>query len=179
MVRRGFWLYVIVELAAAAALFWAVGPGWAVAVLLGTFLVGLVLVGSQFRRQVASLRMARGNPQGAVADGLLVGLGGVLMLIPGLVSSAMGALMLLPPTRSAVRPVATAMLTRGVTRRMGAMNLGSAFLGGGRRGHIDGEVVDGEVIAGGVVGGGVVHDHAESAQMRSLPRGTIARRTDS
>ena len=110
MVRRGFWLYVIVELAAAAALFWAVGPGWAVAVLLGTFLVGLVLVGSQFRRQVASLRMARGNPPGAVADGLLVGLGGVLMLIPGLVSSAMGALMLLPPTRSAVRPVATYMI---------------------------------------------------------------------
>ena len=172
MVRRGFWLYVIVELAAAAALFWAVGPGCAVAVLLGTFLVGLVLVGSQFRRQVASLRMARGNPQGAVADGLLVGLGGVLMLIPGLVSSALGALMLLPPTRSAVRPVATAMLTRGVTRRMGAMNLGSMFPGGGRGGYVDGEVVDGEVV-----GGGVMPDRG-AEPTRALPGGTVTRRTD-
>ena len=71
------------------------------------------------------------------------------------------------------------MLTRGVTRRMGAMNLGAVFPGGGRGGYIDGEVVDGEVVGGGVLGGGVVHDHAESAQMRSLPRGTIARRSDS
>ena len=173
MVRRGFWLYVVVELAAAAALFWAVGPGWAFAVLLGVFLLGLVLVGSQFRRQVAALRLARGNPQGAVADGLLVGLGGALMLIPGLVSSALGALMLLPPTRSAVRPVATAMLTRGVTRRMGAMSPGSVFPGSGfpggtRGGYIDGEVVDSAVVA----------DPREAEQMRRLPRGTIARRTD-
>jgi UPF0716 protein FxsA len=172
MVRRGFWLYVVVELAAAAALFWAVGPGWAVAVLLATFLLGLVLVGSQFRRQVAALRTARGNPEGAVADGLLVGLGGALMLIPGLVSSALGALMLLPPTRSAVRPVATAMLTRGVTRRMGAMNPGSVFPGSmfpgdAREGYIDGEVVDGEVV------GWVVDDQAPTP-----PRGAIARRND-
>jgi len=172
MVRRGFWLYVVVELASAAALFWAVGPGWAVAVLLGTFLLGLVLVGSQFRRQVAALRATRGNPQGAVADGLLVGLGGALMLIPGLVSSALGALMLLPTTRSAVRPVATAMLTRGVTRRMGAKNPGSVFPGsvfpgGAREGYIDGEVVDGLVI------GEVVDDQAAAPT-----RGTIARRGD-
>ena len=173
MVRRGFWLYIVVELAVAVALMWAVGPGWAVAVLLGTFLLGLVLVGSQFRRQVAALRLARGNPQGAVADGLLVGLGGALMLIPGLVSSALGALMLLPPTRSAVRPVATAMLTRGVTRRMGAMSPGSVFPGSGfpggtRGGYIDGEVVDSAVVA----------DPREAEQMRRLPRGTIARRND-
>ena len=172
MVRRGFWLYVVVELAAAAALFWAVGPGWAVAVLLATFLLGLVLVGSQFRRQVAALRLARGNPQGAVADGLLVGLGGVLMLIPGLVSSALGALMLLPPTRSAVRPLAAAMLARGVTRRMGAMNLdsvfpGSVFPGGARGGYIDGEVVDGEVV------GVVVDDQATTP-----PRGAVGWRND-
>lgn len=168
MVKRGFWLYVVVELVAAAALFWAVGPGWAVAVLLATFMLGLLLVGSQFRRQVAALRLARGNPEGAVADGLLVGLGGVLMLMPGLVSSALGALMLLPPTRSAVRPVATAMLTRGVTRRMGAMNLGSVFPGDAREGYIDGEVVDGEII-----GGEVVDDQAATPT-----RGAIARRTD-
>jgi UPF0716 protein FxsA len=172
MVRRGFWLYIVVELAVAVALMWAVGPGWAVAVLLGTFLLGLVLVGSQFRRQVAALRLARGNPQGAVADGLLVGLGGALMLIPGLVSSALGALMLLPPTRSAVRPVATAMLTRGVTRRMGAMSPGSVFPGsvfpgGTREGYIDGEVVDGEVIGEGV-----------DDQAATPTRGTIARRND-
>jgi UPF0716 protein FxsA len=173
MVRRGFWLYVVVELAAAAALFSAVGPGWALVVLLATFLLGLVLVGSQFRRQVAALRTARGNPEGAVADGLLVGLGGALMLIPGLVSSALGALMLLPPTRSAVRPVATAMLTRGVTRRMGALNLGSVYPGPARGGYIDGEVVDGEVVDG-----AVVPDGGAAEQMRTLPRGIIARRTD-
>ena len=92
--------------------------------------------------------------------------------------------MLLPPTRSAVRPVATAMLTRGVTRRMGAMNLGSVFPGGTRGGYIDGEVVDGGVVDGGVVDGhvvdgGVAPDRSEAGQMRTLPRGTIARRNDS
>jgi UPF0716 protein FxsA len=95
------------------------------------------------------------------------------MLIPGLVSSALGALMLLPPTRSAVRPVATAMLTRGVTRRMDAMNLGSVFPGDASGGYIDGEVVDGEVVDG-----GAATDRGEAEQMRTLPRGTIARRND-
>jgi hypothetical protein len=59
------------------------------------------------------------------------------------------------------------MLTRGVTRRMGAMNLGSVFPGGAREGYIDGEVVDGEVV------GWVVDDQAPTP-----PRGAIARRND-
>jgi hypothetical protein len=60
------------------------------------------------------------------------------------------------------------MLTRGVTRRMGAMNLGSVYPGGTRGGYIDGEVVDSAVVA----------DPREAEQLRRLPRGTIARRTD-
>ena len=50
--------------------------------------------------------------QGAVTDSVLVALGTVLVVIPGLASSVLGALLLLPPTRAAARPVVTAMAAR-------------------------------------------------------------------
>ncbi len=50
--------------------------------------------------------------QGAAADSVLVALGTVLVVIPGLASSVVGALLLLPPTRAAARPLVTAMAAR-------------------------------------------------------------------
>ena len=140
-------LYVLVELAAFALLVWAVGLGWALLVLAAAFVAGVLLAASQLKGQIAAVRQARRTPQGAVTDGVLVGFGSALVLLPGIVSTAAGALMLAPPTRSAMRPIATTMLTRGVTRRVGAVNI-DQFLGPtrfsgpyGRGDYIDGEVV--------------------------------------
>lgn len=140
-------LYAAVELAAVALLIWAVGLGWAMVVLAVTFLVGMVLAASQVKGQVGAVRKARANPRGAVTDGVLVGLGSVLVFLPGLVSTAAGSLMLAPPTRAAMRPLATTLLGRGVLRGVSAMNLDSvANLGSfsnrvGRGDYIDGEVI--------------------------------------
>ena len=81
-------LYAAVELAAAALLIWAIGLGWTMVVLAVAFLVGLVLAASQVKGQVGAIRKARANPQGAVADGVLVGLGTFLVFLPGLVTTA-------------------------------------------------------------------------------------------
>lgn len=145
-------LYAAVELAAVALLIWAVGLGWTMVVLAVAFLVGLLLAASQVKGQVGAIRKARGNPTGAVTDGVLVGLGSLLVFLPGLVTTAAGALMLAPPTRAAMRPLATTLLGRGVVRGVGAINLdslanfgtASTRVGGGGVGR--GDYIDGEVI---------------------------------
>ena len=139
-------LYLLVDLAAVVMLVRAFGWGWALLALTVTFLVGAVLASTQLKGQVAALRQTRRNPQGAVADGMLVGLGTFLVFIPGVVTTTAGVLMLAPPTRGAMRPLAETLLTRGIDRRLGAANL-SAFggPGSGRGDYIDGEIIDGEV----------------------------------
>ncbi|MDQ6819352.1 MAG: FxsA family protein [Actinomycetota bacterium] len=48
--------------------------------------------------------VASGKPPGRQAiDGALVLIGGLLMIIPGFITDALGALLLLPPTRAAAR----------------------------------------------------------------------------
>jgi len=155
-VMRTFLVYALVEFAVLVALAWSIGLGWTLLVLLGTSVLGVTLAGSQVRRQISRLRRTRSNPQGAAADGMLVALGTVLVFIPGLVTTALGALMLMPPTRSAMRPVAGVLLTRGIARRVNVMNLtGPASAGrtyparsyAGRGDYIDGEVIDEQVYA--------------------------------
>jgi len=163
-------LYAAVEVAAIALLIWAVGLGWAMAVLGVAFLVGLVLSASQVKGQVAAIRRARSNPRGAVTDSVLVGLGSLLVFLPGLVTTAAGALMLAPPTRAAMRPLAATLLGRGVARGVTAINLGSipdlgAFTNrAGRAPHIDRDYIDGEVIG-------------EPVHRSTPPRTAIVRRT--
>ena len=151
-------LYAAVELAAVILLTWAVGLGWTLLVLAATFMVGMVLAATQLKGQVGAMRRSRANPQGAVADGVLVGLGSFLVFIPGLVSSAAGALMLAPPTRAAMRPIAATMLSRGAMRGLGAINLDQVV---NRTGH--GDYIDGEVIG-------------EPVHRPGAPRTVIARR---
>lgn len=150
MVMRTFLVYALVELAVLAVLTWSVGLGWTLLILLATSVVGVALAGSQVKRQILRLQRDRTNPQGAVADGMLVALGTVLVFIPGLVTTVLGALMLLPPTRSLVRPLAGMLLMRGVSRRVTVVNLTAP--GYARRSDfIDGEVIEEQVY-------GRVHD---------------------
>ncbi len=151
MAKRLFLIYALVEVAVMVALVATIGFGYTVLLLLASFVIGLVLAGSQLNRQIRRLRtgLSAGlsDTHGAVSDSLLVALGTVLVVIPGLASSVLGALMLLPPTRAAARPVLTGL----VARRMPLIVAAPAAFGrptgtaGYRQGpgdYIDGEVID-------------------------------------
>ena len=170
MLKRAFLAYVLVELAVLVALTLAVGLGWTLLVLLATAVVGFTMAGSQARRQLRRLQEVQANPRGAdprgaVADSALIAMGTVLVFIPGLVSSLVGTLMLLPPTRSAIRPVAGVLLNRGLLApagRVTVMSVGGTYQPypgryttygdpqpadpqPGYGDYIDGEVIEGQV----------------------------------
>jgi UPF0716 protein FxsA len=150
MVVPLFWIYVVVELAVVVALASTIGLGWTLLLLLATFVLGLALAGSQISRQLRRLRTGLATPQGAVSDGALVALGTVLVFVPGLVTSVLGLLLLLPPTRVVARPVLTALALRGIDRRAPLITVATAGAGryaagrheAGRGDYIDGEVID-------------------------------------
>jgi UPF0716 protein FxsA len=145
MAMRLFVLYAVVELAVIVALTSTIGFGWTVLALLGTFVVGLALAGSQVKRHIRRLQsgLTAATVQGAATDSVLVALGTVLVVIPGLASSVLGALLLLPPTRAAARPLVTAIAARRVPQvAAGAGATGWGYDAAGRGDYIDGEVID-------------------------------------
>jgi UPF0716 protein FxsA len=82
--------------------------GWllAIALLVGTSLLGVLLVRVQGRAALrrVSLAVSERRSAGAAAlDGALGFLGCVLLAAPGFVTDALGVLLLLPPTRALLR----------------------------------------------------------------------------
>ncbi|OBK43660.1 FxsA family protein [Mycobacterium sp. 1081908.1] len=148
MMSRLFLIYAAVELAAVAALVSSVGWGWTLLALLATFMLGWVVLapmaGSQLIRQIGQLRSGLADPRRAAGDGAMVTLAMALVLVPGLVTTALGLLLLVPPIRKAARPGLTAMALRGVRRRAPLITDATLFGADPREGrdYIDGEVVD-------------------------------------
>jgi UPF0716 protein FxsA len=145
MFKRFFGLYVLVELLVVVGLTYAIGFGWTVLLLLGTFALGIALAGSQMTRQLSRLRTGLAAPQEGATDSLLIALGTVLTVVPGLVSSAFGLLLLTPPTRALARPAVAAIAARGLAR-MPLVVTGVGGVGGvgqpPRGDYVDGEVID-------------------------------------
>ena len=82
--------------------------GWllAVVLLLGTSVLGSQLLRIQGRSAIERVSLAVSEhrpPARAAIDGVLGFLGSVLLVIPGFVTDALGALLLLPPTRALTR----------------------------------------------------------------------------
>ena len=147
MVSRLFLVYVMVELAVVVALASTIGLGWTLLLLLAACAAGLALAGSQLKVQLARLRSGVSADQPRLAaDTTAVAVGTLLMVVPGLVTSAVGLLLLLPPTRAAARPVLAAMAVRGMGRRFPLITV--ATVGADRFDHrrrpdyIDGEVIN-------------------------------------
>ena len=139
---RLFLVYALLEMAVIVALAATIGFGWTVLALIGTFVLGIALAGSQLKRHIRRLRsgLTAADAQGAVTDSLLVALGTVLVVIPGLASSVLGVLLLLPPTRAAARPLVTAIAARRAPVITVIPTPGGYRTG--RADYIDGEVVD-------------------------------------
>ncbi|MDX1872869.1 FxsA family protein [Mycolicibacterium sp. 120266] len=146
MASRLFLVYVLVELAVVVGLISTIGFGWTVLALVAAFGIGLALAGAQLTRQLARLRGAmtsRAGDPSLATDSLLVALGTVLVVIPGLASTLVGALLLLPPTRVAARPLATRLVNRQLNRAVPVMVFSSTTTTTGPRGdYVDGEVID-------------------------------------
>ncbi|MBF6192453.1 FxsA family protein [Nocardia implantans] len=137
-----FVLYLVVEVTALVAVGQLIGALPAVLLLIAGSGAGMLLVGAQGRRVFEQFRRAaRGEvaPGTAVADGAMVAAGGVLMFVPGLVTSLFGLLLLLPPTRLLARPVLAAFAARRFRRLVAAAPYRGVVVDGG-------DVVDGVVV---------------------------------
>lgn len=146
-----FLLYVVIEIAAFVGLCYAIGVGWTLLLGLATVIGGFWLLRRQGAKVLRNLReagqsAANGQPAGAagsaapVADTALLAAATIAMIIPGLVSTAIGILLLLKPVRLLLRPVVIALGTRKV---VGVME-NYAQYGRGMAGVtvVDGQVVD-------------------------------------
>ncbi|WNG84667.1 FxsA family protein [Mycobacterium sp. ITM-2016-00316] len=149
MVKRLFLVYLLVELAVLVALVSTIGFGWTVLAVLGTFLVGLALAGRQLTRHLGRLQSAlnsRTSSDELASDSALVALGAVLVFIPGVASSVLGALLLMPPTRRIARPVAMAAIGRSLAKATPLVVTYPAGQPGYRQprqtDYVDGEVID-------------------------------------
>ncbi len=124
-------LYLLIRLGRATS------SGTAIAVVIGTGLLGAALarreglrVWAEVRRRLAAGQM----PADALIDALLILVAGTMLITPGLLTDAAGLLLLLPPTRAMVR-------TR-LKRWFGARFVVVEFLNAGIRPLRDDDVID-------------------------------------
>jgi UPF0716 protein FxsA len=156
MVSRLLLVYAVVELAVMFALISTIGWGWTLLALLATFVLGWGLLapmaGSQLLRQLGQMRSGLKEPRSAMNDGALVTVATALVLVPGLVTTALGLLLLVPRIRAVAGPGLTSIALRGLQRRVPQATYTTyttAFRADARRGdsgdrrdYIDGEVID-------------------------------------
>ena len=151
MMRRLLLTYAVVELIVLIGLAAAIGVGWTLLVLLATFVLGLVLwaplAGWQLSSQLTQLRSGLRDPRVAVTDGAAVAQASGLILVPGLATTALGLLLLVPPIRAAARPGLAAIAMhrfQRLQRFQWQVPLSTDMPATGRDRHdfIDGEVID-------------------------------------
>lgn len=123
-----------------------IGPASTVAAVVATAALGLVLLRSQglatLRRAQASVERGEA-PVREVFDGACLLIAGVLLLIPGFVTDAVGFALFLPPVRSGLRRALGGAVAGAVGG--GAVHVhshGGAFGGARHPGHTSGDVVD-------------------------------------
>ncbi|ANH39700.1 phage T7 F exclusion suppressor FxsA [Nocardioides dokdonensis FR1436] len=130
-----------------------IGAGWTILLLVVDSVLGAFVVRREGARAWRALRdtLARGGvPAKELADGGLVLVGGTLLLTPGFVTDALGALLVLPVTR----PLFRGLLTRMVAARLVPVTIRrwpGAPGGSGdahRPGPGSGPVVRGDVVDG-------------------------------
>jgi len=151
MLSRLLLIYAVVELAVIFTLVSTIGWGWTLLALLAAFVLGWGILApvasSHLVRRIGQLRSGLTDPRSAAGDGALMTLSAVLVLIPGLVSSALGLLLLVPPVRSVARPRLTSFAVNRLQRR--GLSYSTAYptdsyvrTGGSHGDYIDGEVID-------------------------------------
>ena len=107
----------LLEVAAFVAVGLAVGWLLAIVLLAGTSLLGVFVLRAESRAALASVSLAASqgrSPGPAAVDAALGLLGAVLLVVPGFVTGALGAVLLISPTRHALRRTLSRRLARRV-----------------------------------------------------------------
>jgi UPF0716 protein FxsA len=103
VVLIGLILVPIIEIAIFIKVGQTIGLLWTLALVIGAGLVGAWLLRLQGLSVLNKARqsMETGRlPARTIADGMMIGLAGVLLVLPGLLSDLVAILLLLPPFRS-------------------------------------------------------------------------------
>ncbi|WP_018295492.1 FxsA family protein [Corynebacterium lubricantis] len=106
--------YVLVELVAFIALGAWIGYGWAILTAVGLMLFGSLLASISLRRTLQAANSPQANAGRIAGDTGLIMAGWVLSLVPGIVSSIIGLLLVFGPTRALIRRSAARRLTHGI-----------------------------------------------------------------
>lgn len=146
----------VVEVSVLVLVGQAIGVLPTIGLLIAAAAVGSWLLRREGRRALQEFSEAarlRRPPAREISDGVLIAAGGILILIPGLVSDVAALLFLLPPTRAVLR----GRMQRAAERRSAAMQeqmraQGWPAAGTGqahqqRRSSGGDDVVDGEVVS--------------------------------
>lgn len=99
-------LLAVAEIAVFIVVVHAIGAGWSLLLLAATSILGLALLRREGIRGWRAFRAAAeaGRPPGEQVSNSLVGLLGALLLaVPGLISAAIGLLLVTPPIRGLAR----------------------------------------------------------------------------
>ncbi|MEL4164254.1 FxsA family protein, partial [Corynebacterium bovis] len=129
-------VYVVVEILAFVLLTSWIGVGWTVLLLVGLFVLGVVLAARQFRAVARRALRDTRHPGAITADAALLLVGSVGVALPGVVTTVLGLVLIVPWTRAGVRR----LLGSAVRRRLERFG-GSSFAtvtGFGMRGAADG-----------------------------------------
>lgn len=149
----GLLLLIAVEVWLLLQLGHVIGGGWVFLLLLVETFGGALVLRRAGRRAVAAFRQSASVPFGApvpgqqpgvVGNAVLAGLGGVLLLVPGLISDVLGLLCIFPPTRRLLRALFVRLVRTRVERAVREAGGSTVVVGDVVRG--DEDVVDGEVV---------------------------------
>jgi UPF0716 protein FxsA len=132
-------VWPLLELFVAFEVSQLIGVTYTVLLILLSVPVGMWAVRSQgravWRRLADGIAVGR-PPARAVLDGALVLIGGVLFILPGFISDALGALLLLPPSRAGVRRLLVRNFQGRFVRQVGG------FSASGRSYDVDSTATD-------------------------------------
>ena len=148
----GIFAFVLAEFYASALVIRSIGFGIAVLASIGLGFLGMNLLRRTLAKASASpFEAAVGSEGGAegivssLADRALAGFGAVLLIIPGVISTIIGALLLISPARTLISPlVAGRMKSFAPPEAMAGADLFTKFSQGARRS--DPTVVDVDVV---------------------------------
>jgi UPF0716 protein FxsA len=96
----------IVEIALLVAFSQAVGVWWTIALVIATAFMGSWLVSRQGRATIVAVRrefQQGAFPVASLAHGAMIVIAGAFLLTPGLLTDAVGFLLLIPAVREAIR----------------------------------------------------------------------------